>query len=95
MDAPRTGSVQSITGDHNKAVSLSLEKLKEITAEPWDYKLIGVEQFYRDGVYVWRTTYKPIALLPEDPSKDIIGCGGEIFIEVYLNTNKTLVKYGE
>ncbi|MBN1150468.1 hypothetical protein JXA84_04515 [candidate division WOR-3 bacterium] len=95
MDTHGTGSVQSITEDHNKAVSLSLEKLKELTPEPWDYKLIGVEQLYRDGMYVWRTTYKPVSLLPQDPSKEIIGSGGEIFIEVELSTNKILVKYGE
>ncbi len=47
------------------------------------------------GKYIWRLTFKPKRLLPADPAKQIIGLGGEIFINVDLKTRETTVLYGE
>lgn len=74
---------------------ISLEELNNQTDTPEDYKLIGAEQIYLEGKFIWRMTFKPRYLLPEDPSTEIIGCGGEIFVNVDLKTGERTVGYGE
>jgi hypothetical protein len=60
-----------------------------------DYILTSAQQIIVDGKYVWRITFKPVSLLPKDPSKGLIGAGGEIFVKVDLSTKKTEFTYGE
>jgi hypothetical protein len=69
--------------------------LQSTTKSPSDYRLTKVEMIWPKGKWVWRATYKPTRLLPEDPSKQAIGLGGEIFINVDLKTEKAEVRYGE
>jgi hypothetical protein len=87
-DAPQTA-------DFTKAVSLSIGKLQSTAKSPSDYKLTKVEMLLNKGKWVWRATYKPTSLLPQDPSRQHIGAGGEIFINIDLNTEQAEVTYGE
>lgn len=78
-----------------KAVAVATAKLRATVEPSSDYKLIRAELTWAKGKYVWLVTYKPIKLLPDDPSKGLIGAGGEVFITVDLKTGKTEVRYGE
>lgn len=60
-----------------------------------EYVLTSAQQIVVKGKYVWRITFKPANLLPKDPSKGLIGAGGETFVYVDLNTKKTEITYGE
>ena len=62
---------------------------------PEDYMVTSAQQLVIKGKYTWRITFKPVALLPEDPAKGIIGLGGEIFVNVDLETKNTEILYGE
>lgn len=83
------------TADLARVFMLSITKLQSVTKSPADYKLIKVEMTWAKGKYVWRATYKPARLLPNDPSKEAVGAGGEIFIDIDLTADKAEVKYGE
>jgi hypothetical protein len=78
-----------------KAVTLTAAKLQSTVKSPADYKLIKMELTWINGKYTWRATYKPINLLPKDPSKEAIGAGGEVFISVDLKTEQTEIGQGE
>lgn len=69
--------------------------LNDQTDTPEDFKLIGAEQIYLEGKFIWMITFKPRDLLPEDPSTEIIGAGGEIIVNIDLNTGESTVGYGE
>ncbi|MHC4858677.1 MAG: hypothetical protein ACYTDY_01135, partial [Planctomycetota bacterium] len=58
-------------------------------------RVIGAQELILEGKYVWRVTLKPLHLLPENPSTGKIGLGGEIFVNVDLETGKAVVRYGE
>lgn len=78
-----------------RVVSLTAATLRGAVKSPAEYKLIKVELTSTQGKYAWRATYKPIKLLPKDPSKEAIGVGGEVFITVDLKTEQIKVWYGE
>lgn len=63
------------------------------TADHWT--LISAQRIVINGCYVWRITFKPTSLLPDDPSQGIIGAGGEVFVNVDWVTKKTEILYGE
>jgi hypothetical protein len=88
-------TAQPEISDLNKAVSVGVAKLAEKIQAPAEYKLIGAQQIYYNGKYVWRTTFKPTKLLPADPSAQLIGKGGEVFINIDLETKETVITYGE
>jgi hypothetical protein len=83
------------TSDMAKAVSIGVAELAKESQSPAEYKLIGAQQDYYNGKYLWRITFKPKKLLPEDPSSQPIGLGGEIFINIDLDTKETFITYGE
>lgn len=60
-----------------------------------DYILTSAQQLIVDSKYVWLITFKPKSLHPEDPSKDLIGAGGEIFVTVDLAAKTTIITGGE
>jgi hypothetical protein len=87
-DAPETAELA-------KAVAMTTAKLQATVKSPAGYKLIKVELTWIEGKYAWRTTYKPSRLLPENPAKEAIGAGGEVFITVDLKNGQTEVRHGE
>ena len=78
-----------------KAVTQATSKLRATVEPSSDYKLIKAEMTWAEGKYAWLVTYKPVKLLPEDPSKGRIGAGGEVFITVDVKSGHTEVRYGE
>lgn len=69
-------------------------------SNPSDYKLIRVENLYLPGrgylgPHIWHVTFKAKELIPKGDN-EIVGLGGEIFIQVDMNTKKAkLLGYGE
>jgi hypothetical protein len=94
-DGTGTEPARLPTIDLTKAVTLSIAKLESTVKSPSDYKLIKVELMWTTGKYTWRVTYKPAKLLPQDPSREKIGAGGEIFVDVDLDTEQVEVRHGE
>jgi hypothetical protein len=91
---PKTASHPE-TADLNEAVSIAVAKLADVQKSPGEYKLVNAQQVVVKGKYVWRITFKPVRLLPDDPSSQIIGAGGEVFMNVDLKTKEAVVTYGE
>ena len=78
------------------AVAIAVSALHDQSRYPAnDYTLTSAQQIVVEGKYVWRITFKPAGLLPKDPSKEAIGAGGEIFVNVDLSTKKPELSYGE
>ena len=80
------------------AISLAEELLSTLN-DPNNYKLIRVENLYLPmrgylGPHLWHLTFKSRELIPKD--KEPVGAGGEVFIQVDMNTRKAkLLGYGE
>ena len=91
---PKTASRPETT-DLNEAVSIAVAKLADVQKSAGEYKLVSAQQVVVKGEYVWRITFKPVGLLPDDPSSQIIGAGGEVFVNVDLKTKEAVVTYGE
>ncbi|MBM4026356.1 MAG: hypothetical protein FJ280_13280 [Planctomycetes bacterium] len=82
--------------DIEMAISIAVPTVAERLRSPADaHILTGVQQFVRDGKYVWRVTFKPARLLSKEPSREPLGLGGEVFVDVDLNTGTTEIRYGE
>lgn len=92
-----TGSVPGIdTAELRDAVGIAVDAVNEQSRYPADhYTLVSARQMVIKGKYVWRVTFKPARLLPKDPSGEMIGAGGEIFVNVDLETRKPELRYGE
>jgi hypothetical protein len=91
---PKTASHPE-TADLNEAISIAVARLADVQKSSGEYKLVSAQQVVVEGKYVWRITFKPVKLLPDDPSSQIIGAGGEIFMNVDLKTKEAAVTYGE
>ncbi len=83
------------TDDLMKAVALALPEFDQARRGAEPFKLIGAEQLILDGKYVWRVTLKTTHLLPEDPSSEPVGLGGEVFVIVDLESGTVTHAYGE
>ncbi len=59
------------------------------------HRMRSARQMLINGQFIWQVTFKPTNLLTEDPSTEVIGAGGEIFVNVDLKTEKTDLRYGE
>jgi len=84
-----------VTAELDEAVSIGAAEMARQSESADAHKLIGAQRLYRKGKYVWRITFKLKALLPDDPSAQPIGAGGETFITVDLETRETVVTRGE
>lgn len=84
-----------VTAELDEAVAIGVAAMARQSKSPDTHTLIGAERFYSKGKYVWRITFKPRALLPDDPSAQPIGAGGETFITVDLETGASVVTRGE
>jgi len=93
--AQSKGETQPEVSDLNKAVSIALAESIDARKSQGELKLVGAEQIVVKGKYIWRITLKPISLLPDDPSTQLIGAGGEIFVNVDLKTGEAIIGYGE
>ena len=59
------------------------------------YVLTSAQQIIINNKWIWRVTFKPKELLPDDISKGLLGAGGEVFVNVDLKTKETVITYGE
>gem|GEM_PF-1620144 len=83
------------TDDLSEALSLSLAELETRSEKPSDYILIKAERIPVNNKYIWRITFKPKEFLPADPSSEMIGAGGEIFVNVDTDTQEKSLSHGE
>ena len=93
-----SGAVAENTPEHaaaDKAIVLATQKVAATAEKPQDYKLIGAQQTILKGRYSWIVTFKPTELLPPDPSIARIGAGGEVFVNVDVQTDATEIRRGE
>ena len=80
--------------DFTRAMSLAQPAYEKARQGSGDYKLIGMERLWTADAILWRATWKPEHLLPDEPD-GLIGAGGEIFVTVNLATGETKHGYGE
>jgi hypothetical protein len=85
----------AVSALHNQPPGSAGESYILSSAPKDDYILTSAQQIIFRGKYIWRVTFKPRQLLPKDPSKGIIGAGGEIFVNVDLSTKTTEIGGGE
>lgn len=78
-----------------RAVAKATAKLQTALATSSEYTLIKAELLWKQGKYIWRLSYKLARLLPKDPTQGLIGKGGEIFVDVELDTDAIVIRYGE
>ena len=81
--------------DMERAVAAAREAALEHGHSLETHRLVGAQQFVHEGRYVWRVTWKPKHLLPDDPSTGKIGAGGELFVNVVLETGEATIGFGE
>ena len=77
-----------------RAVELSVAELTRLSLDPADYRVVEVRLLYHESPTLWRVTFKPVALLPT-PERLTVGAGGEVFVNVDLDTGEIVVTYGE
>jgi len=94
-DRPASWTAAPEAADLMRAMAIAHTAYEKVEASARPHRLVGVEQFVRPEGYVWRATYKLTSLLPEDPSEDFVGMGGEVFVNVDPTTGKTEIRYGE
>ncbi len=86
--APRPEAVQL-----TRATVLALAAFDGARTAPEPYRLIGAQHHLIDGKGIWRITFKQEQHLGEHGQ--IRAAGGEIFVNVDLETEETSVGYGE
>jgi hypothetical protein len=80
----------------NEAVALGIAAVGNQSHYPKQgYTVVSAQQRFHKGKYIWLVVFKPAKLLPKDPSKECIGLGGEVIVNVDLSTKETVVTYGE
>lgn len=86
-------SSQPETSELYRAVSIAVARSVNVLESRGEFKLISAQQVIVNGKYIWRITLKPVSLLPDDPSTREIGAGGEIFVNVDLDTEEAIITY--
>ena len=92
---PSKNAPQLQTSDLDKAVSIAIAKSTDARKSGGQFKLVGAQQMFFKGKYIWHITFKLASLLPDDPSTGMIGKGGEVFVNVDVKTEEAIVTYGE
>jgi hypothetical protein len=77
-----------------RAIDLAVGELAHLSLDPADYRLVEVSLQYHTSPSLWRVTFKPVALMPT-PERLTIGAGGEVFVNVDLDSGEIVVTYGE
>lgn len=85
----------AISADMDRAVDIAASAAQQKGQPLAEYTLTSAQRIFHNGKYLWRITFKSSKLLPRDPSKEAIGMGGEIFVNVDLGTQEAEVRYGE
>lgn len=85
----------TIGTDLDRAVVIAVSAVQQKGQPLAEYTLTSAQRIFHNGKYIWRITFKLSKLLPGDPSKEAIGIGGEIFVNVDLGTQEAEVRYGE
>ncbi len=87
------------TGNIQEVINLAIQALyKDKMSQSFNsklYILTSAQQIIMNNKWIWRVTFKPKELLPDDLSKGMLGMGGEVFVNVDLKTKETVVTYGE
>ena len=87
------------TGNLQEAINIAIPALyKDKMTQSFNsklYILTSAQQIPQKNKWIWLVTFKPKELLPDDLSKEYIGFGGEVFVNVDLNTKETIITYGE
>ena len=78
-----------------KAMHLAYREFHSLEIDHGEYRLVKVENRYLKAADLWTVTFKLKALIPDDPTIDLVGAGGEIFVNVDLSTDTCTVTYGE
>lgn len=87
--------VRPETDGLRKAVALALPELDRARRGDEPVQLVRAERMVLEGRSIWRMTFKPTHLIPEDPAQDMWGMGGEVFVNVDLDGGTTTHAYGE
>ena len=86
-----------LAADCRIALSLGIDWMRAAHEDADDYRVVAVTLLLGDqrGARFWRLRFKRAQLLPGTPD-DRVGAGGEILIDVDLDTRTaTLAGYGE
>ena len=103
-----TSNQQAHVSDLNRAVAIAALAAEQEGYPLHEYTLTSAQKIinkspnlnsaqfnFNKSPYLWRITFKPNALHPDDPSKEPIGLGGELFVHVDLGTQKVEILHGE
>lgn len=79
-----------------RSIALGLEVLGAHVPDDGPFKLVGVVNLLKaaappSGATVWELTFKPVRLLPDDPSDDV-GAGGEWIVRIDLEREDNPVR---
>lgn len=88
-----------INGDCCRAIALAGRFMSKSKIDPRLYRLVKAEltigQQGPAAQSVWMLTFKPAALIPQT-SEQVMGAGGELFLQVDLATEEVVLRgYGE
>jgi hypothetical protein len=78
-----------------QVISIAIAQLREHSPTAHQCRLIKVEQHIARGQYLWTASFKPTRSLPEDPAREPVGAGGEVFVHVDLRNLSSTITYGE
>lgn len=97
VSAPRTQTNYGVeTNSIKDAINIAISALrKEPLVKVTDYTITSAQQIPVNKKWIWRVTFKPKDLLPDDPSKGPLTLGGEVFVNVDLAAKETVITYGE
>lgn len=80
--------VTSPSSELLRAIELGNAFLPSLKRKPRDLKLIEVKNVFGGKPNIWRLTYKERSALPRETG-GLATLGGELFVEVDLDTGKT------
>ena len=79
-----------------RAVAIALESSAAARAAgQGEYRITSAQERILDGRYIWIISFKPLALLPADPSLDPMGLGGEVLVNVDLSDGSSSIRFGQ
>ncbi len=90
-----TSPQQAVQSDLDRAVTIASSTIEQEGYAISEYTLTAAARLVHQDQWIWRITYKPNDLLPENPATKPVGLGGELFVNVDLKTDKAVITHGE
>jgi len=95
MNSTRPASALN-AGECTRTIALALDVLGPLVPDDGPFKLVGVVNLLKaaappSGPNVWELTFKPVRLLPDDPSADV-GAGSEWIVRIDLGSDDNPVR---